>query len=148
MAIDPEDNKDQLSEEEQLRQSISDLIDEYSEVLRETGESDEARNATIEAFKKTLEALSGDTERLKGIQNALNGRIEATVMSSRNYGGEIESIVTRLNEVVESITNQSDLSNRILGSFKKIRSVGNAIADDADLSYVRSTKYMENQQDI
>jgi len=148
MAENPEDNQENLSEEEKLRQSINDLIEELNESLKEQGVSDDIREVKIKAYKDFIDTIGGSTERLKEFQNSLNGEIEATVLSSKNYGGEIESIVSRLNEVVESITNQSDLSNRILGSFKKIRSVSNSIADDADLSYVRSAKYMDNQKDI
>jgi hypothetical protein len=148
MAENPEDNQENLSEEEKLRQSINNLIEELNESLKEQGVSDDIREVKIRAYKDFIETIGNSTERLKGFQNSLNGEIEATVSSSRDYGGEIESIVARLNEVIEAITNQSDLSNRILGSFRKIRSVSNSIADDADLSYVRSVKYMDNQRDI
>jgi hypothetical protein len=144
----PENNQENLSEEEKLRIKINELLEELNEALKEQGVSDEVRESRIKAYKDLLQTVAGSAERLQSVQNSINGELQASTSYSRDFSGEIEQVVARLNEVIESITNQNDLSNRILGSFRKIRSVANAIADDADLSYVRSTKFMENQKDI
>ena len=144
----PENNQENLSEEEKLRIKINELLEELNEALKEQGVSDEVRESRIKAYKDLLQSVAGNAERLQSVQNSINGELQASTSYSRDFSGEIEQVVSRLNEVIESITNQNDLSNRILGSFRKIRSVANAIADDADLSYVRSTKFMENQKDI
>ena len=148
MAVDPGNNNNNLSEEEKIREAIKKLIDELNDSLKEQGLSDRQREASVKTYKDLLEDAGTNATKLESIQKDLNIELNGSSGYARDFGNEVSLVVERLNEAIESITNQSDLSQRILSTFKKTRQVANSIADDADLSYVRSVKYMENQSDV
>jgi hypothetical protein len=148
MAVDPGNNNNNLSEEEKIREAIKKLIDELNDSLKEQGLSDRQREASVKIYKDLLEDAGTNATKLESIQKDLNIELNGSSGYARDFGNEVSLVVERLNEAIESITNQSDLSQRILSTFKKTRQVANSIADDADLSYVRSVKYMENQSDV
>ncbi len=141
-------DNDQLSEEQKLREEILSVIREYEELLKERGISEKTIRKEIESYRDALNDVEGNSQGLKDLYNDLNIKAEGLSFSTNNYSSDLGNVLEQLNNVVESITNQSDLSNRIGKTFKNIRQSANSIADDADLTYVRSVKYMKNQEQV
>jgi len=141
-------DNDQLSEEQKLREEILSVIREYEELLKERGISEKTIRKEIESYRDALNDVEGNSQGLKDLYNDLNIKAEGLSFSTNNYSSDLGNVLEQLNNVVESITNQSDLSNRINKTFKNIRQSANSIADDADLTYVRSVKYMKNQEQV
>jgi hypothetical protein len=138
---------DNLNEERNLREQINNLIQQYIELLRQAGLSQDGLNAREQEYRDRLDAAGDSQQRLNELQEDLTNEVTNTGQAVKSLNAEFDIVSEQLNDIVGELGNAGDLGRRILGTFRNLRDVTDKIRDDRDLTRVLSIKQLETEKE-
>ena len=138
---------DNLNDERNLREEINQLIQQYLELLRQAGISQDGLNAREQEYQDRLNAAGDSQQRLNDLQEDLTTEVNNTSEAIKGLNAEFDTVAEQLNDIVGDLGNAGDLGRRILGTFKNLRDVTDKIRDDRDLTRVLSIKQLETEKE-